>query len=253
MVQAGEGEHLAQAAALRGRVDCRRRTPRRGRRRAAWSSGSRAARRRPSATSRPAGSNHASAIRAARLSASIAPCSGWSANAAALTRTTSSRVRVAVAADRHARRARRARAAASRSAGASPTARAPARSPCRPASRAAAGWSPCDHAVTGPSPVERRGGQLAAQAAAARRRARRPGRPAPACASAKPSPPASHSVLSARPWCLSAQPGRLVERVAARRRRGSAGADAGSTTSRHESSARPSTLVTIARQPRDVP
>ena len=46
---------------------CRRRTPRRASPSAAWSSGSRAAGPRRSATSSPAGSNHGSAIRSARL------------------------------------------------------------------------------------------------------------------------------------------------------------------------------------------
>ncbi len=67
-----------------------------------------------SATSSPAGSNHGSAIRSARLAASIDPCSGWWANAAALTRSTSSASSGAVAADRHAVDARARRPATPR-------------------------------------------------------------------------------------------------------------------------------------------
>ena len=67
MVQAGERQQLAEAPALRGRVDADdvHLAERRGS--AAWSSGSRAAGRRRRASSRPAGSNHGSAIRSARF------------------------------------------------------------------------------------------------------------------------------------------------------------------------------------------
>ena len=57
---------------------------------------------RPSATSRPAGSNHGSAIRSARLAASIAPCSGWCGEGRGVDADHVVGVGVAVAADRHA-------------------------------------------------------------------------------------------------------------------------------------------------------
>ena len=211
VVQPGQGEQLAEAAALRGRVDAddvhlaelggvllgpvEAEQPAR----------------RPSATSRPAGSNHGSAIRSARLAASIAPCSGWWAKAAALTRTTSSGVGGAVAADGEPAGTASSGSGVARSAGASPTARAPARSPWRRASAAAAGWSPCDHALSGPSPAS-----ASASSARPTPRPRASGRTTRLSSSpmhqreAVVAAPRTATVVRVVP---QRQPGRLVERV----------------------------------------
>ncbi len=99
--ETGGGHGLARARGPGRRGRPRRRTPRRARGSAAWSSGRRAGRHRRRPPAAPPGSNHGSAIRSARFAASIDPCSGWWAKAAAFTRTTSSGVGVAVAADGH--------------------------------------------------------------------------------------------------------------------------------------------------------
>ena len=98
-----------------------------------------------SATSSPAGSNQGSAIRSARLAASIDPCSGWWAKAAAFTRITSS-----ASVSRYPRIVTPSASGIATSDASrviTHSARV-AENPNRRASAAAAGWSACDHAVT---------------------------------------------------------------------------------------------------------
>ena len=88
------------------------------------------------ATSSSSGSNHGSAIRAARSAESIAPCSGWVVERRGVDPEELVAVAVAVAADRDPSAGSCGRGAGARSAAASPRGRAPARSraarPARP-------------------------------------------------------------------------------------------------------------------------
>ena len=154
MVEAGEGDQAAEADALRRRGRCRRRRPRRGRRRAAWSSGSRAGRSSSStATSSPAGSHHGSAIALGEDRGVHAALLGVGGERRGVDPQQVGQVVVAERPDRA--RAAAARApAAGRETGRRITHSSRARvKPWRAASRAAAGWSACDHTCCTASPA----------------------------------------------------------------------------------------------------
>ena len=131
----------------------------------------------------------------------IPPCSGWWANASALS------ARNASSSSPTAERAYVDPVAPSSAAGpagrpgtgASPTGRGPGRSRGDAASAAAAGWLPCDQAVSGPGCGRGDRGEGAADALTARTPARRPGRGAPSCSQAKPSSPATHRLDDVQP------------------------------------------------------
>ena len=153
------------------------------------------------ATSSPAGSNQGSAIRAARSASSMAPCSGWVANAAAFTASSAGPVGRLEATDAHAggrgglgQRQRGRSAQHPQLAG--PGEPVPAGQPGR---RGVVAVGPRRRRVRRPAGLHERRTQAGSRGRAAPPRASR----APSWTSAKPAPSASHSdVPPARPWCL---------------------------------------------------
>ena len=162
------------------------------------------------ATSSPAGSNHGSPIRSARSRAYIAPCSGWWANDAALTRSSSALVPAVEAADRRPPRAARAGPTAA-PAGRRITHSSRTRSkPCRAASRAAAGWSACDQACNASVVRRQRLVEQRPRHAAAAGRGRTASERSPPMTSAKPV--VGHPPADVVGPVAQGQPGRLVDR-----------------------------------------
>ena len=203
----------AQTPALGGRVDRDDVHLAELGRSAAWSSGSRAARRPRRRPAAPPGRTTARPSARRGSPASIDPCSGWWAKAAAFTRRHLVGVGVAVAADRHARRPR-GTSHRRRRALASPRARRTAANPSRsamPRGSRVVGVRPRRDVVAAPRRAQ------PGRAPYRRRRPRASGdtarsRPWPR-SSANPSSASSHSDAPSRPRCASAIRAGLVQRV----------------------------------------